>query len=186
MKNIMILCAILAFILAACGPKPVHVPITQRAGETTSKEGVEASSESAKKSGTGIEEEELLRQERERKRLAEEALKKALLTDILFDFDAYTIKAEYLPLLKNIGDWMKQNEAVRLNVEGHTDERGTTEYNLALGQNRADTVRDYLIRLGVDGKRLRTISYGKEMPVDPRHTEEAWAKNRRVHFKIEQ
>jgi peptidoglycan-associated lipoprotein len=186
MKNITILCAILSLILVGCGPKPVHVPITQRAGETgPSKGGTGITDGSDKQPGAGIEEEELLRKERERRRLAEEAEKKALLADILFDFDTYTIKSSYLPVLKNIADWMKQNGTVRLAVEGHADERGTTEYNLALGQKRADTVRDHLVRLGVDPKKLKSASYGKEMPVDPGHTEEAWVKNRRVHFRIE-
>jgi len=70
-------------------------------------------------------------------------------------------------------------------VEGHCDERGTIEYNLVLGQKRAEAVKDYLVKLGIEEKRIKTISYGKEMPVDPGHTEEAWAKNRRAHFRIE-
>ncbi len=69
-----------------------------------------------------------------------------------------------------------------MRIEGNCDERGTVEYNLALGQKRADAAKAYLVNLGVDGKRLETVSYGKEKPVDPGHNEEAWAKNRRDHF----
>ena len=69
-----------------------------------------------------------------------------------------------------------------MRVEGHCDERGTVEYNLALGQKRADAAKAYLVNLGVDGKFIETVSYGKERPVDPGHNEAAWAKNRRAHF----
>jgi peptidoglycan-associated lipoprotein len=71
-----------------------------------------------------------------------------------------------------------------IQIEGHCDERGSNEYNLALGERRAVSAKLYLIRLGVKGDRLSTISYGEEMPADPGHTEEAWAKNRRCHFVI--
>jgi len=81
---------------------------------------------------------------------------------------------------------MKQDRSVRLIVEGHCDERGTVEYNLALGQKRAEAVKDYLLKLGIDAGRIRTISYGKEVPVESGKSEEAWAKNRRAHFKIDQ
>ena len=187
MRRGMILFAVVAVVfMVGCSRKPAYVPITERAAAGTgSQEDARVSTEADKRAGATIEEEELLRRERERTRLAEEALKKSPFADFLFDFDSYTIKTEYLPLLKNIGDWMKQSGSTRITVEGNCDERGTTEYNLALGQKRADAVRDYLDRLGVDGKRVKTVSYGKETPRDANHTEEAWARNRRVHFKPE-
>ncbi|MCS7281550.1 MAG: peptidoglycan-associated lipoprotein Pal [Desulfobacterota bacterium] len=105
--------------------------------------------------------------------------------DILFDFDSYTIKPEYYAILDAISEWLKSKSEQGVIIEGHCDERGTQEYNLILGQKRAEAVKEYLVRKGVDSKRLRVISYGKERPVDPRSTEEAWAKNRRAHFRLE-
>ena len=73
-----------------------------------------------------------------------------------------------------------------ITIEGHCDERGTAEYNLALGERRAVAARTYLVSLGIAADRIRTVSYGKEFPFDPAHTEEAWAKNRRAHFVVTQ
>ena len=92
---------------------------------------------------------------------------------------------EYQGLIKDVAAWLNQNQAIKLTVEGHCDERGTIDYNLALGQKRAEAVKSQLVKLGVKEERIKTISYGKEMPADPGHTEAAWAKNRRAHFKIE-
>lgn len=104
--------------------------------------------------------------------------------DINFDFDKYNLRSEARTMLKGQAEWLAKNKDNRLVIEGHCDERGTTEYNLALGERRASEAMKYLVELGVDGKRIKTISYGKEMPLDPGHTEEAWAKNRRDHFVV--
>ncbi len=106
---------------------------------------------------------------------------KAQLQDINFDFDKYNIRPGDAEILKKNYEWFKANPQ-KVKVEGHCDERGTIEYNLVLGQKRADAAKNYLVGLGVDGKRLETVSYGKEKPIDPGHNEAAWAKNRRVHF----
>ena len=79
---------------------------------------------------------------------------------------------------------MKKNPRWVVTIEGHCDERGTAEYNLALGERRANTARDYLVSLGIPAARVKTVSYGKEFPFDPAHNEGAWAKNRRAHFVI--
>jgi peptidoglycan-associated lipoprotein len=105
-----------------------------------------------------------------------------VLKDIYFDFDKYLIGTEAANVLKENSRWFTANPAGRLRVEGNCDERGTIEYNLALGQKRADAARSYLVTLGVDGKKIETVSYGKEKPADPSKTPEAWAKNRRDHF----
>ncbi len=81
---------------------------------------------------------------------------------------------------------MNRNPTRLLLVEGHCDERGTNEYNLALGERRALSVRRYLVALGIGSDRLHTLSYGEEKPLDPGHTEESWAKNRRAEFKVSQ
>ena len=101
-----------------------------------------------------------------------------------FDFDKYNIREDQKSVLQDNAQWLKKWESVRILLEGHCDERGTEEYNLALGEKRAKSVRDYLLSLGIDGARLETISYGKSQPLDPGHNEEAWAKNRRVEFTI--
>lgn len=104
--------------------------------------------------------------------------------DIHFDFDKAIIRPVDQPVLDRIAEWLKQHPEVNLMIEGHCDERGSNEYNMALGEQRALSVRRYLISLGIEPNRLFTISYGEEKPIDPRHNEEAWAKNRRAHFRI--
>lgn len=105
--------------------------------------------------------------------------------DVRFDFDKYTLKPEGRTLLDRLGDWLLKNKAYVVVIEGHCDERGTVEYNLALGERRAEEARKYLVDLGVEAGRIKTISYGKEMPLDPGHNEEAWATNRRDHFVVQ-
>ena len=102
--------------------------------------------------------------------------------DIYFDFDKYLITPDSAAVLKENARWFGSNLNGRLRIEGNCDERGTLEYNLALGQKRADAARSYLMTLGIDGKKIETVSYGKEKPLDTASTAEAWAKNRRDHF----
>jgi peptidoglycan-associated lipoprotein len=101
-----------------------------------------------------------------------------------FDFDSYRINGSGKKALKGNADWMKANGSSTIQIEGHCDERGTTEYNLALGERRANAARDYLIRLGIDKSRISVISYGEERPSDPGHDESAWSKNRRAAFVV--
>ncbi len=103
--------------------------------------------------------------------------------DIFFDFDRAEITAEYRDILRqNAEVLIRRLPQISIMIEGHCDERGTEEYNLGLGDRRANAARDYLVSLGVSATRIKTISYGEERPFDPAHTEEAWAKNRRAHF----
>jgi peptidoglycan-associated lipoprotein len=104
--------------------------------------------------------------------------------DVLFDFDKFNLKPESRDILKQLAERLTNNKNSVILIEGNCDERGTTEYNLALGERRAKEAMKYLVELGVEGKRIKTISYGKERPLDPGHTEEAWAKNRRDHFVV--
>jgi peptidoglycan-associated lipoprotein len=106
------------------------------------------------------------------------------LADIYFGFDQAVLSDEARAILEKHALWLQNRREVRLLVEGHCDERGTVEYNLALGEQRAQAVRDYLLSLGVSPDRLASASYGKERPVDPGHDESAWARNRRVHFAV--
>ena len=106
------------------------------------------------------------------------------LKDINFDFDRYSLQPEARQTLKANAKWLKDNPSGRIEIEGHADERGTNEYNLALGARRAQTVKDYLSALGIASDRLSTISYGEELPVCKGQGESCWQKNRRAHFVI--
>lgn len=98
---------------------------------------------------------------------------------VFFSFNKWDLTPESRASLRSQADWLIEHSNVRVSVEGHCDERGTREYNLALGDRRATAVKNYLVALGVDSSRIDAISYGKERPFDPRSTEAAWAKNRR-------
>ena len=103
-------------------------------------------------------------------------------TDAFFDYDRSDLRPDALTALEANARFLQANSEVRVTIEGHCDERGTTEYNLALGERRARAAQDYLTRFGIDGARLSTISYGEERPFDLGHSERAWAMNRRAHF----
>jgi peptidoglycan-associated lipoprotein len=107
-----------------------------------------------------------------------------LFEDIYFDYDEYEISASARAVLEKISTWMLINRAAKISIEGHCDERGTNEYNLALGDRRAKAVRDVLIALGVPSGRIEMISYGEEKPVCSEKTDACYAKNRRAHFVI--
>ena len=113
-----------------------------------------------------------------------EVFESTLLKDIHFDFDKYAIRPGDAEILKASAAVLKKYPSVKIQIEGHCDERGTNEYNLALGERRANSTKDYLLSLGISKDRLSAISYGEERPLDPGHNEEAWAKNRRAHFVI--
>ena len=104
--------------------------------------------------------------------------------DVFFAFDRSELEAEARDLLQSNSDWIKQNPDVSIEIEGHADNRGTNEYNLALGARRAQAVKDYLVTLGNAPDRLSTISYGEELPVCGVDSEECWRKNRRAHFVV--
>jgi peptidoglycan-associated lipoprotein len=104
--------------------------------------------------------------------------------DIHFDFDKYDLRTDARTILDRKASFLNQNSSVRVQIEGHTDDRGTAEYNLALGERRANAAKQYLTTAGISAGRLSTISYGEERPLDPAQNEAAWAKNRRDHFVI--
>jgi peptidoglycan-associated lipoprotein len=118
------------------------------------------------------------------KKTLEEINQEIPLAMIFFDYDKYNIRDDAIPVLEANAQWLKQHSAVKILVEGHCDERGTEEYNLALGEKRAKSTMDYLVSLGLPSEKIRIISYGKSQPLDPGHDESAWAKNRRAQFLI--
>ena len=112
------------------------------------------------------------------------AQEKGYVQDAYFNYDDSTLSADAQSALSTSAAWLKKNPQYNLLVEGHCDERGTEQYNLALGDRRANTAKEYLATLGVDASRIRTVSYGEERPFDPGHDEAAWAKNRRAHLVL--
>jgi peptidoglycan-associated lipoprotein len=104
--------------------------------------------------------------------------------DVRFDFDKSEVKEDGRKTCGVVADYLKKHSQAKMLIEGHCDERGTAEYNLALGERRATAVMTYLVSLGVPKAALSTVSFGKEKPLDPGHNDEAWAKNRRAHFVL--
>jgi peptidoglycan-associated lipoprotein len=117
-------------------------------------------------------------------RSLDEINKNSPLKPVFFGVDQSEIDQAGQQALANNADLLKRYPTWLISIEGHCDERGTAEYNLALGERRAVAARNYLVSLGISADRVKTVSYGKEFPFDPGHTEDAWAKNRRAHFVV--
>ena len=113
-----------------------------------------------------------------------ERITDATFSNVLFGYNQFQIEQNEAAKIEAVAQYMQQNPATHLVAEGNCDERGTLEYNLALGENRAQAVRAYLISLGIEGSRIQTLSYGEEKPSDAGHTESAWSANRRVEFAL--
>ncbi len=108
-----------------------------------------------------------------------------VLQTIYFDYDRSELRADARAALKTNSDWVRDHPKYRIIIEGHCDERGSIEYNLALGDRRASSVRDYMATLGIPASRIRAVSYGEERPAESGHTEAAWSRNRRAAFLVE-
>jgi len=121
---------------------------------------------------------------RDIEQLNQVAQQKGYIQDAFYDLDASTLSADAQAALTASANWLKQHPDLNLLIEGHCDERGTEQYNLALGDRRANSARDFLATLGVEANRMRTVSYGEERPFDQGHDEAAWAKNRRSHLVL--
>lgn len=153
----------------------------------------EVKSEPAVIPATSVEEETEVRRLAEEKALEEQRLlQEALATrhrffkeDIHFELDKSRLLPEAKEILRYKAEWLMAHPDVTVIIEGHCDERGTNEYNMALGTRRAESVKSFIVDLGIAPERLTTVSYGEERPLDPRHNEEALAKNRRAHFVID-
>lgn len=164
---------VLSFI-AACKSKPKDVPAPPQAQEQPKVEKVEAPPVKP-----ALTEEEIFMQ-----KSLDQINREKPLAAVYFDYDKYFIREDAKPVLDTNAVWMKKWKTAKILVEGHCDERGTEEYNLALGEKRAKSALDYLATLGVPGDRMKMISYGKSQPIDPGHDEAAWQKNRRAQFTI--
>lgn len=149
-------------------------------------EGITADDERARRKAL---EEQRIREERLREQ-AKTSRERAELEEfqnehIYFEFDKSRLLPESKEILRNKAKWLMAHPDVSVIIEGHCDERGTSEYNMALGDRRAQSAKSYLVDLGIGSRRLMTISYGEERPLDPSHNERAWDKNRRDQFVIE-
>ena len=174
---------LLSFLLfAGCPPPTTTKPETASSSASQSPAGQGSVKEQAARQGQRAEAPSSL----EALRRGESATTPASspLKEIYFDFDRYDLRADARAILKSNAEWLKGNPSVRIEIEGHCDERGTNEYNLALGAKRAQAAKDYLASLGIAVNRLSTISYGEEVPVCKEHNEECWQKNRRDRFVI--
>jgi len=210
-KNVWVILALLLVIpgllfTVSCAKKTVKSDATAAVDTANQEEALKAR-QAAIKAAEEAKKEELARkaaEEAARKKAAEEAAlaaqkakedseKRKILSsiqlfeseDIYFEYDKSSLLPAARELLKKKAQWLQANSEAIILIEGHCDDRGTNEYNLALGERRARSAKTYLTDLGISPSRLTTISYGEERPVDPGQTEEAWAKNRRAHFEIE-
>ena len=122
--------------------------------------------------------------ERLRQMSADEIDRLGLLTDIHFEYDKFDLREGDRQLLSKNAETLKRFDFIKITIEGHCDERGSVEYNLALGERRAKAAFDYLLSLGVEAGRMKTVSYGKEVPLCQESNEDCWARNRRDHFAV--
>jgi peptidoglycan-associated lipoprotein len=191
MKFVALILAVLMLVCYGCASKPAQTsqkPLTaEEQARLAQEEALKRKEREARISEEDLAKTRADRERLEREKAASQEKKAAIpVSDIYFEYDSYSVQPEDMAKIKEMSEWLKLSGTVRIVVEGHCDERGTVEYNLALGQKRAEVVKNHLIKLGIDEKRLRAISFGKEVPADPGHTEDAWAKNRRVHFALDQ
>ncbi len=151
----------------------------RQAGEEEQEQGISEEDIAARQKAEAAAEKRRLQAEKER------AAKQEFINEnVYFGFDDSSLTKKARQILKEKVEWLRKHSDVEVVIEGHCDERGTKEYNMALGQRRAQSIKNFLVNAGIDAHRLETISYGEERPVDPRHNEMAWAKNRRGHFRI--
>lgn len=183
MKRVLFVLIVLGLTVLGCAQKKVVVPEAEQSQVMRPGIEVKKESEIATRPTERIKEEQIAKVEsKEIPSKVEEVA--GMFQDIHFDFDKYDIREDARPILKAVADYLIKNNNHKILIEGHCDERGTNEYNLALGDKRARSAKEYLISLGVSSNRIDTISYGEEKPLCNEHSEECWAKNRRGHFII--
>jgi len=175
-------------ILAVALIAPAFMMMTGCSKKAMKKDGLGAGMTADSKSDADrkkVLEEDRLRQEAEKMRAMEIAKSKFTNEHVYFAYDSSVLDEVAQDLLRSKANWLKENPGAKVLISGHCDERGTVEYNLALGDRRAESAKRFLVGLGVDAGALQTISYGKEQPLDPGNNEEAWARNRRAQFTLQ-
>jgi peptidoglycan-associated lipoprotein len=172
----------MATLITSCAKKQLRSEEESKGAGYKAEEGGQKTGESAGVSGGASAGMSALAQEREQKlRMAMESFESE---KIYFDFDKSDLKPEARAILDKKADWLRSNPQYRLRIEGNCDDRGSNEYNVALGERRADSAMKYLISEGIPANRLSTISYGEEKPTCTQETEGCWAKNRRDEFRL--
>jgi peptidoglycan-associated lipoprotein len=175
----------ITLIGAACAPSATGKPESAATGATGSPGGDQRAGEGQKgKTGESDTDASSLKRLQEGKSTATAA--SSPLKDVFFEYDRYDLTSDARTTLRANADWLKSNSSTRVEIEGHCDERGTNEYNLALGAKRAQAAREFLSTLGIPADRLSTISYGEEIPVCREQSESCWKQNRRARFVIVQ
>ena len=200
-KKMMTGMIVLAFIcssfllMTSCAKKQIQVsepvqPTTQEmkaegdeAAKAKAAEEAKSASEKEAKARAEAERQARLRELKMAQKLADE-IRNFESDNIYFAFDRSDLTDESKSTLREKGNWLRANGDYSVNISGNCDERGTAEYNLALGERRSHAAKKFLMGLGISVNRLATISYGEEKPVDPRHNDEAWAKNRNAQFTL--
>jgi len=186
---VLILVMALLVVAPSCAKKKISTgPATTTAAEEEARRKAEEEARQRELEKQRAIEEETLKEEG----LTEEMAQERKLTeqamfeneDIFFEFDSIRLDPAAQEILRKKAQYMQSNPHVKVTIEGHCDSRGTNEYNLALGDRRAHSAKIFLVDLGIAESRMQTVSYGEERPIDPRESEEAWAKNRRAHFVI--
>lgn len=193
MKKLSFLILILlcgAFIFAGCGKKAVTKgPEQQTEVKPAEKESLaEKPKAQEQQSSRRTEPDTVVETQRQKAQMSDSKTAmselQSRLKDVYFDFDKYDIREDAKPVLKEASAGLIKNRGIKVIIEGHCDERGTNEYNLGLGDRRANAVKDYLLSLGIPAGKIETVSYGEEKPVCSEATEDCWAKNRRAHFVL--
>lgn len=191
-KKILIVLALLLVVpglllFASCGKKTVKDDIGEVSDKLPGQKSVSSIQEPSSKPAPVIQsvkgpagptEEEIMAREKS------DATQTFVNEDVHFDYDSAVLNNKAMAILKKKAAYLEKYSGVSARIEGHCDERGTNEYNLALGERRAESAKQFLGNLGISASRLKTISYGEEKPLDAGHDQEAWAKNRRAHFVI--
>jgi peptidoglycan-associated lipoprotein len=181
----LVLMMLVAFSFSACTKSKISSqPSTTTSAEDEARQRAEEEARQKALREENLREESLSEQQAQERMESEQS--KFENDDIYFEFDSIRLAPEAQEILTQKAAWLRKNPSAKVTLEGHCDDRGTNEYNLALGEGRAQSARAFLVDLGIKASRLTTISYGEERPIATGQNEEAWARNRRVHFVIEE
>jgi peptidoglycan-associated lipoprotein len=184
---VLALALMVIFSFSACTKKKISSEASTTTMTSTEEEARQRAEEEARQEALR---EENLREERRSEQQAKERIEAGRSVfeneDIYFEFDSIRLTPEAQEILTQKAAWLRMNPSARVTIEGHCDDRGTNEYNLALGEGRAQSARDFLVDLGIRESRLKSLSYGEERPLVTGQDEETWARNRRAHFVIEE
>lgn len=183
MKNLFLLIVIAGILFAGCAKKTVVQPDQSVAEEKAKGEKKAEVAKEAPGEAKEMTKERLSKVESIAvKEVVETKPGLVAIENIHFDFDQYSIRDDAKPVLRGVSNWLTKNKSAKMLLEGHCDERGTNEYNLALGERRAKSTRDYLVSSGITKDKMEMVSLGEERPLCKEQNEECWQKNRRVQF----